>query len=172
MQMWGLYQAPSAGQLHGLHACAAGSMLAGPLASPLPDVYGCLLQHDRCIAGSHVACILPLQPLFEGLSPPADFWARYVRFLEGQDAAAAERALKRATGLFCQQRPEMHLFAAQFQERHGDDAAARASLQLVSGELAPTLIAGLMAPGPARHYICSEVALVPASLQLISRELA
>ena len=72
----------------------------------------------------------------------ADFWARFVRYQEGIDNAAACLVLERATSLFCSQRPEIHLFAAQFHERHGDTLAARGSFGLVTGKLAPTLLEG------------------------------
>ena len=73
---------------------------------------------------------------------PADLWARFVRYQEDIDNVAAKLVLVRATALFCKQRPEMHIFAGQFQELHGDVLAARASFTLVTGSLAPTLIEG------------------------------
>ena len=72
---------------------------------------------------------------------PAEFWERYVRYLAaGDDTAAALGALQRATQVHCRTKPTMHLFAARFQEQHGDVAAARASLELVTDTLAPANI--------------------------------
>lgn len=104
-----------------------------------------------CFAGAtQTAC----RPGLRGRSPqrtshlklpawlPADFWARFVRYQEGIDNVAAKLVLERATALFCKQRPEMHMFAGQFHERHGDVLAARASFELVTDSLAPTLLEG------------------------------
>ena len=68
----------------------------------------------------------------------AEFWERYVRYLAASDdTAAALGALQRATQVHCRSKPAVHLFAARFQEQHGDVAAARASLELVTDRLAP-----------------------------------
>ena len=45
-------------------------------------------------------------------------------------------ALQRATQVHCRSRPEAHLFAARFHEQQGDVAAARASLEHVTDQLA------------------------------------
>ena len=67
----------------------------------------------------------------------AEFWERYVRYLAaGDDTAAALGALQRAMQVHCRTKPAIHLFAARFQEQHGDVAAARASLELVTDTLA------------------------------------
>jgi hypothetical protein len=74
----------------------------------------------------------------EDFACPAEFWERYVRYLAASDdTAAALGALQRATQVHCRSKPAMHLFAARFQEQHGDVAAARASLELVTNMLAP-----------------------------------
>jgi pre-mRNA-processing factor 39 len=45
---------------------------------------------------------------------PAEFWCRYVRYLEGIGSVEnAEGAVQRATLVYCKKRPEMHLFAAR-----------------------------------------------------------
>eukprot|EP00967_Tisochrysis_lutea_P058527 scaffold74463_cov25-Tisochrysis_lutea.AAC.1 len=50
----------------------------------------------------------------------AEFWERYVRWLEGKGMEAEARgALQRQVEVFCKTRPEAHLFAARFEERHG-----------------------------------------------------
>lgn len=76
----------------------------------------------------------------------AEFWQRYIAFLEAcGDAAAAEDAVKRSTTRFCKARPEVHLAAAAFHERAGDAAAARIALRLVLDSLAPDSYEALMA---------------------------
>jgi hypothetical protein len=84
---------------------------------------------------------------------------RYVRYLEASAVAVAEQAsaaegrdvepdmtgaevaLHRAAWVHCKRRPEMHLFAARFEERAGDIEAARNSYERVLTELAPNLLA-------------------------------
>lgn len=49
-------------------------------------------------------------------------------------------AMQRATLVYCKRRPEMHLFSARFEERHGNIEACRAIYKYVLGELAPRLV--------------------------------
>ncbi len=75
----------------------------------------------------------------------ADFWARYIRFLEPREPEAAKNAMLRAQGIHCKVQPEMQLLAARFLERHGDIAAARAAYELVLSKLAPGLVSAVLA---------------------------
>jgi len=75
----------------------------------------------------------------------AEFWARYIRFLEPDRPEAAKDAMRRAQGIHCKGRHETHLLAARFHERHGDPAAARTAYELVLGKLAPGLVSAVLA---------------------------
>jgi pre-mRNA-processing factor 39 len=57
----------------------------------------------------------------------------------------AEAALQRALLVFCKQRPEIHLFAARYHERHGRVDQARERYTHVVAELAPRLIQAVVA---------------------------
>lgn len=59
--------------------------------------------------------------------------------------AEAQSAADRAAGIFCKSRPEMHLFVAQFEERHGRVDAARARYAHVLRDLAPRLLQAVVA---------------------------
>ena len=55
-----------------------------------------------------------------------------MRYLEGSgDVAGARAALQRATLVHCKAQPDIHIFSALFEERHGDVEAARAEYALV-----------------------------------------
>lgn len=70
-----------------------------------------------------------------------------------KDEAAA--ALQRATATFCKTRPDIHLFAMHFDERHGNIDSARGRYKLVLGELAPRLIsASVAAANFERRQVC------------------
>ena len=75
----------------------------------------------------------------------AEFWARYIRFLELGSPDAAKDAMRRAQGIHCKTQPEMQLLAARFYERHGDAATARAAYELVTTKLAPGLVSAVLA---------------------------
>lgn len=75
----------------------------------------------------------------------AEFWARYIRFLEPGRPEAAKDAMRRAQGVHCKTQPEMQLLAARFHERHGDAAAACAAYELVTTQLAPGLVSAVLA---------------------------
>ena len=76
----------------------------------------------------------------------AEFWERYVRWLEGQSCIPeANGALQRATITFCRSRPEIHMFAMHYDERRGDPEGARARYKLVLGELSPRLLSATVA---------------------------
>lgn len=49
---------------------------------------------------------------------PPEFWERYVRFLQSKGMKEeATGALQRATTVYCRTRPEIHVFAARFEEQ-------------------------------------------------------
>lgn len=81
-----------------------------------------------------VSCGLPT------LCRAAEFWQRYVRWLEANSPEAAEGALQRAVLLHCKRRAELLLFAARFYERHGMAAAARSTYEQLLGHVAPGLV--------------------------------
>lgn len=60
-----------------------------------------------------------------------EFWARYARWLEPRDAAAADEAVRRAAEVHCKRRPEALLLAARHAERRGRAAAARSAYERV-----------------------------------------
>ncbi len=71
--------------------------------------------HTRCGLLTRKDCARPLLP-----PRVAEFWERYVRWLEGKGMEAEARgALQREVETSCKTRPEAHLFAARFEERHG-----------------------------------------------------
>ncbi|EFJ41464.1 hypothetical protein VOLCADRAFT_107666 [Volvox carteri f. nagariensis] len=74
-----------------------------------------------------------------------EFWQRYVRYLERTDPQAAKPALERAVMGFCKRRPEIHLFAAHFDERHGDVEGARARYKQLLNSVAPRLLEAVTA---------------------------
>ncbi len=87
---------------------------------------------------------------------PADFWARYIRFLEPERPDAAKEALRRAQHIHCKAQPELQLLAARFHERHRDPAAARTAYELVVSRLAPGLISAVLAfANFVRRQVCS-----------------
>jgi pre-mRNA-processing factor 39 len=65
---------------------------------------------------------------------------RYIRWLEGHNPDTAPAALQRATLLFCKRKAEMLLFAARYEERHGQLDAAQASYSRLLSEVAPGLL--------------------------------
>mmetsp|Transcript_19755 Transcript_19755/g.55127 ORF Transcript_19755/g.55127 Transcript_19755/m.55127 type:complete len:737 (+) Transcript_19755:15-2225(+) len=70
-----------------------------------------------------------------------EFWERYVRWLEGKGMEAEARgALQRQVEVFCKTRPEAHLFAARFEERHGRAQEARVLYAHLTGHMAPRLL--------------------------------
>lgn len=75
----------------------------------------------------------------------AEFWVRYVRFLEGRKLAAAREALNRATSIHCRLQPDLLLFAAHFEERHRKVAVARELYARVTNEAAPGLLPAVLA---------------------------
>ena len=65
----------------------------------------------------------------------ADYWIRYVRYLEASgDAAGAEAAMQRMTMVHCKQQHTAHLFAALFKERRGNIETAREAYSLAQGK--------------------------------------
>ncbi len=77
---------------------------------------------------------------------PAEFWERYVRWLDGKGMEAeADAALQRASNIFCRTRPELFLFAARHEERRGHLDLARAHLRHVLDSMAPGLLAAVAA---------------------------
>jgi pre-mRNA-processing factor 39 len=84
--------------------------------------------------------LLCLPRLFE------EFWERYIRWLEKNGYIdEAMGALQRATITFCRNRPEIHIFAMHFDERHGNIESGRARYKLVLGELSPRLLSATVA---------------------------
>lgn len=76
----------------------------------------------------------------------AEFWERYVRWLEsGGRLEEADHALARGVGVFCKAHPEMHLFAARYDERRGRVQEARERYDHVLDKLAPTLLQAVVA---------------------------
>jgi pre-mRNA-processing factor 39 len=57
----------------------------------------------------------------------------------------ATGALQRAVVIYCKRRPEMHLFAAHFEERHGNVDSARRNFKYILAELSPRLLAAVTA---------------------------
>ena len=85
----------------------------------------------------------PFLPSFPAPAPPrrTEFWQRYVRYLEARgDEAGAKAALDRGVLVFCKRRPEMHMFAAHWDELHGDIAGARARYVHLLTHVSPRLI--------------------------------
>ena len=69
-----------------------------------------------------------------------------MRWLEKQGLLEeAAGALQRATITTCRTRPDMHLFAMHYDERHGNIDGARARYKQVLGELAPRLLSATVA---------------------------
>ncbi|XP_024539543.1 pre-mRNA-processing factor 39 isoform X2 [Selaginella moellendorffii] len=67
-----------------------------------------------------------------------EYWIRYVEYLEKQNnLEMANDALHRATHIFVKKVPDVHIFAARFQERTGDATAARKTYKYISTELVP-----------------------------------
>ena len=65
----------------------------------------------------------------------AEYWTRYARHLEASgDIERARAAVQRAALVHCKQQHTAHLYAALFEERHGNADAARASFILVQVE--------------------------------------
>jgi hypothetical protein len=62
---------------------------------------------------------------------------RYIRWLDIHNPDTASAALQRAALLFCKRRAEMLLFAAQYEERHEQPAAAWATFTRLLAEVAP-----------------------------------
>ena len=57
----------------------------------------------------------------------------------------ARGALQRALMVYCKRRPEMHIFAAHWDEKRGDVEAARTRYKFVLGELSPRLLSAITA---------------------------
>eukprot|EP01025_Chloroclados_australasicus_P022835 TRINITY_DN2337_c0_g4_i1.p1 TRINITY_DN2337_c0_g4~~TRINITY_DN2337_c0_g4_i1.p1 ORF type:complete len:689 (-),score=100.22 TRINITY_DN2337_c0_g4_i1:257-2323(-) len=76
-----------------------------------------VMLYERCL----IACALY-----------SDFWRRYVRYLESKDVNSARNALKRATEIHCKRKPEMHVFAGCFYERHDEQDLALNSFKHAS----------------------------------------
>ena len=67
----------------------------------------------------------------------------------------ANIALVRAAGTFCKTRPEIHLFAARYDERHGRVDEARARYDHVLKDLAPRLLQAIVAAANfERRQVC------------------
>ncbi|XP_042026840.1 pre-mRNA-processing factor 39-like isoform X2 [Salvia splendens] len=74
-----------------------------------------------------------------------EFWIRYVLCMEASGSMElVENALARATQVFVKRQPEIHLFAAQFKEQHGDISGARAAYQHVHTGIAPGLLEAII----------------------------
>ena len=90
-------------------------------------------------------------PIGLRVSGAAEYWERYVRYLEtSQDVPGARAALQRATLVHCKAQAEVHLFSALFEERHGDVEAARAAHVLVQVSLGCFRLFG----GGAERQMC------------------
>jgi pre-mRNA-processing factor 39 len=73
-----------------------------------------------------------------------EYWIRYVQFMESKgDLEESRRILKRATGTFVKRKPEIHIFAARFEEAQGNTEAALASFELLQKDIAPSLLEGI-----------------------------
>lgn len=70
-----------------------------------------------------------------------DFWKRYVRYMEKSDVERARGILERATIVHCKAKVDLHLFAAHFDERHGNAEEARKRYKHVQTNLAPRMVA-------------------------------
>ena len=68
-----------------------------------------------------------------------------MRYLLPVDVERARAALRRASLVFCKRRPEMHIFAAQFEESQGNVSDARDTYKHVVSELSPGLLSAIMA---------------------------
>lgn len=95
----------------------------------------------------------------------SEFWQRYVRYVERTDPTAAKPALERAVQGFCKRRPEIHLFAAHFDERHGDVEGARARYKLLLNSVAPRLLEAVTA---AANFERRQVRLVPFNVYMLT----
>ncbi|XP_024366580.1 pre-mRNA-processing factor 39-1 isoform X4 [Physcomitrium patens] len=75
----------------------------------------------------------------------SEYWVRYVHRMdeEGKIESALD-ALHRASSTFVKRRPEIHLFAARYQEQLADIKGARASYEVLSNSLAPGLLEAIV----------------------------
>ncbi|EPS68551.1 hypothetical protein M569_06212, partial [Genlisea aurea] len=74
-----------------------------------------------------------------------EYWIRYILCMEASGSMElAENALARATQVFGQRQPEIHLFAARFREQLGDISGARSSYQHVHTGISPGLIEAII----------------------------
>lgn len=104
------------------------------------------------------------------MSDCAEFWARYIRFLEPKNLSAAQHAMQRAQGTHCKSQPEMQLLAARFHERHRDIVAARVAYQVLLERLAPGLVGGVLACANfERRQVCFLCACISLHLQTLDR---
>ncbi|GBG85973.1 hypothetical protein CBR_g40786 [Chara braunii] len=75
----------------------------------------------------------------------SEYWIRYVDHLEGAgQLEQAEDALVRAATIFVKRRPEVHLYAARYYEKHENTAAARKHYELLCTELAVGLLEAVL----------------------------
>ncbi|GIL55195.1 hypothetical protein Vafri_10769 [Volvox africanus] len=95
--------------------------------------------------GDHAATVTLYERCLVACANYPEFWQRYVRFLERTDPKASKPALERAVMGFCKRRPEIHLFAAHFDERHGDVDGARARYKQLLNSVAPRLLEAVTA---------------------------
>ncbi|GMH37035.1 hypothetical protein BSKO_04908 [Bryopsis sp. KO-2023] len=69
-----------------------------------------------------------------------EFWKRYVRYMEKSDVERARGILERTTLVHCKSKADLHLFAAHFDERHGNAESARKRFKHVQTTLAPRMV--------------------------------
>ncbi|KXZ54454.1 hypothetical protein GPECTOR_4g1005 [Gonium pectorale] len=95
--------------------------------------------------GDHTATVTVFERCLVACANYPEFWQRYVRYLERTDSASAKAALERAVQGFCKRRPEMHLFAAHYDEQHGDVEGARGRFRHLLTNVAPRLLEAVTA---------------------------
>lgn len=88
----------------------------------------------------HALAVLRLVSLILHFTSNAEFWMRYVLWLEANSSDTALSALQRATLVYCKRKPEMHVFSARYYERHGNMDEARATYRRVLSEISPGLL--------------------------------
>lgn len=89
-----------------MHACMHGAACTVPRCHMLQVQTLCHVLHMPHGAMVLTSCA--------AASAAAEFWCRYVRYLEAIGSQEnAEGAVQRATLVYCKARPEMHLFAAR-----------------------------------------------------------
>ncbi|GLT41307.1 hypothetical protein SLA2020_153820 [Shorea laevis] len=83
-----------------------------------------------------------------------EYWIRYVLCMEARESKdLADNALARATQAFVKRQPEIHLFAARFNEQNGDVEGARAAYQLVHTEISPGLVEAIIKHANMEHRL-------------------